>query len=150
MADIAVDEGCRLVLENEASSWAGTGREAAWIIQEVGPEKLGLCWDPGNSARAGTGSPFPDDYEEVKQFVIHVHVKNYNPDTGGWSLAKTGAVDWSGQLAALRTDGYAGHIVIETHTDISPHKFEPLDNGLSDLERNTRQNLEYVRDRLKA
>jgi L-ribulose-5-phosphate 3-epimerase len=145
MAAIVEDHGCRLMLENEATSWAATGIEAVAIINETGADKVGLCWDPGNAARAGSAAPFPDEYELIKSHVAHVHVKNYNQDTGNWSLADVGAVDWKGQMAALKRDGYTGHVVVETHTDISPDTFSVVEQGLSSLERNTLHNLKFVR-----
>ena len=69
MADIVQAHGCRLVLENEASCWGATGLEAAAIIRTVGADKLSLCWDPGNAARAGAVRPFPDEYERIKDLI---------------------------------------------------------------------------------
>ena len=58
---------------------------------------------------------------------------------------ESGIVDWPGQLAALREDGFAGFIVVETHTDISVEEFEPLGAGLDVLEENSLRNLHYLR-----
>lgn len=145
LADVVNAHGCRLALENEASCWGATGQEAAGIIREVGADRVGLCWDPGNSARAGTAHPFPNEYEQIKDLVSHVHIKNFDAGTGGWCLAKDGVVDWSGQMKALANDHYKGHIVIETHTNISPDAFKIKNDDLSDLEWNTLKNLEFVR-----
>lgn len=145
MAAVVEDHGCRLVLENEATSWAATGIEALGIINEAGTERVGICWDPANAARAGSTTPFPDEYELIKHHVSHVHVKNFDRDTGSWSLADVGDVDWKGQIAALKQDGYTGHVVVETHTDISPDAFTVVEQGLSGLERNTLHNLNYIR-----
>ena len=145
LADVVHAHGCRLALENEASCWGATGQEAAGIIRDVGAERVGLCWDPGNSARAGTAHPFPNEYEQIKDLVSHVHIKNFDAGTGGWCLAKDGVVDWSGQMKALANDHYKGHIVIETHTNISPDAFKIKHDDLSDLEWNTLKNLEFVR-----
>ena len=145
LADVVHAHGCRLVLENEASCWGATGLEAAGIIFDVDADRVGLCWDPGNSARAGTAYPFPDEYLQIKDLVSHVHIKNFDAGTGGWCLANDGVVDWSGQIEALANDRYNGHIVIETHTSISPDAFTIKSDDLSDLERNTLKNLEFVR-----
>ena len=145
MADIAAAHGCRLVLENQAVCWGNTGLEAAAIIAQVGADKLRLCWDPGNSARAGSASPFPDEYQQLKGLIEHVHLKNFDPAAGKWSLMETGTVDWPGQLAALAADGYSGYLVVETHLSISPDAFEPIDSDLQGLEANTWRNLQYLR-----
>ncbi|MDE2998982.1 MAG: sugar phosphate isomerase/epimerase [Gemmatimonadota bacterium] len=145
MADIAAREGCRLALENEAVCWGATGAEAASLIRQVGEDRISLCWDPGNSARAGTRSPYPAEYADLKELITHVHVKNFNPDTGGWSLAESGLVDWPGQLDALCAHGYSGFVVVETHLDISPDAFEVADHGFKGLAANSLRNLEYIR-----
>ena len=145
MAEVVRAHGCRLALENEAVCWGGTGVEAAGIIRQVGADLLSLCWDPGNALRAGAAHPFPDEYEELKALVSHVHMKNFDPVSGSWCLIQEGAVDWPGQLAALSRDGYDGFLVIETHLHVSPDAFRFVDGPLSDLERNTLRNLRFVR-----
>ena len=145
MAEVVRAHGCRLALENEAVCWGGTGLEAAGIIRQVGADLLSLCWDPGNALRAGAARPFPDEYEQLKDLVSHVHMKNFDPVRGSWSLIAEGAVDWPGQLAALAGDGYDGFLVIETHLHVSPDAFRFVDGPLSGLEGNTRRNLRFVR-----
>lgn len=149
MATITNKHGCKLMLENEASCWGATGIEAANIIRQVGPEHVSLCWDPGNSSRAGSTSPYPDEYNNIKDLVSHVHMKNFDPVTGSWCLMEKGVVDWPAQLVALRNDGYDGFLVIETHLHISPDEFRIVDQKLSDLENNTLRNLRFVRSCLE-
>ncbi len=144
MARIAAQHGCRLALENEAVCWGGTGLEAAALIRQTGAPNLWLCWDPGNAARAGAPHPFPDEYQQLKDLVAHVHLKNFDPEGRRWSLMAQGVVDWPGQLRALAADGYQGFLVIETHLNISPDEFALADPDLSALERNTWRNLEFV------
>ena len=140
MADITRAQGCRLVLENEAGCWGATGTEAAALIRQLGVEGLGLCWDPGNSARAGAGRPYPDEYENLKDLVRHVHVKNFDPATNNWQLAERGSVDWPGQLAALQANGYDGFVVVETHLSAGQGR-----DGLDALEANSQRNLAFLR-----
>lgn len=147
MAAVAAGAGCRLVLENEAVCWGDTGDEAASLVRRVGPG-LSLCWDPGNSARAGAASPYPGEYAGLADLVTHVHLKNFDPEISGWSLMDTGVVDWAGQFGALGDDGYTGYLVIETHTSVEPDGVEPsIDAGetLAPLEANTLRNLQYTR-----
>jgi len=149
MARIVEAHGCLLILENEAVCWGNTGVEASELIRRVGHDNLSLCWDPGNSARAGSTCPFPEEYEQLRDLVTHVHLKNFDPEGGQWSLMDTGVVDWPGQLAALRNDGYEGFVVIETHSKISLDGFEILPDDdllhLDPLETNTLRNLQFVR-----
>lgn len=144
MAEIAMGHGCRLVLENEAVCWGNTGIEAADMVRRVGAENFSLLWDPGNSARAGSADPYPGEYEQLKELVTHVHLKNFDPQLGAWSLMDDGIVDWPGQLAALAADGYEGYIVLETHLKQRPEGLALLDS-LDALESNSRHNLDYVR-----
>ena len=145
MARIADSHGCRLALENEAVCWGGTGLEAAQLIRQSGAANLWLCWDPGNAARAGASCPFPDEYQQLKDLVTHVHLKNFDPRTKRWSLMEQGVVDWPGQLRALEADGYPDFLVIETHLNISPDEFALADPDLSTLESNTWRNLAFTR-----
>ena len=147
MCDVASTAGCQLVLENEAVCWGDTGRSAAALIRAVGGDGLTLCWDPGNSARAGAPSPL-QEYAGLADLVTHVHLKNFDPENSDWSLMDTGVVDWAGQLGALATDGYTGYLVIETHTTVEPDGVEPsIDAGetLAPLEANTLRNLHHTR-----
>ena len=145
MAETAASHGCRLVLENEAVCWGDTGFEAAGMIHDVDADNLFLLWDPGNSARAGSHQPYPDEYEQFKELVAHVHLKNYDPVSGGWSLLDHGVVDWPGQLRALARDGFEGFVVIETHLRELPEGTDPAAPDLSPQESNTWRNLEFVR-----
>ena len=148
MAEIAARHGCRLVLENEAGCWGDTGVEAAGIIRQVAAGNLSLLWDPGNSARAGSTHPYPDEYGKVKTLVSHVHLKNFSPETGSWSLLERGIVDWPGQLAALERDGYGGFVVIETHLRERAESAAPYPADLTVLEHNSRRNLDFLRAQL--
>jgi len=150
MAEIISRYGCRPVLENEAGCWGGTGTQAAQIIRQVGADKLQLCWDPGNAARAGAARPFPDEYAQLKDLVAHVHLKNFDPATNSWSLIEKGTVDWPGQLAALKADGYSGYIVVETHLGERDADLTDYHPELTSLEANTRRNLDYLQSLLKA
>ena len=141
--------GCRLVLENEAVCWGATGLEAAEIIRAAGSDNVTLCWDPGNSSHAGSPHPYPDEYNEVKSLITHVHMKNYDPASDSWRLLDDGVVDWKGQLRAFSDDGYNGFLVVETHLQTKSGRSAGDVEGLSDLERNTLLNLQFVRTCLK-
>ena len=149
MAAIVRRHGCRLALENEAGCWGATGLEAACLIRQIGAEHISLCWDPGNASRAGSACPYPDEYEDIRDLISHVHMKSFSPATGSWCLMYEGAVDWAGQLAALCEDGYDGFLVIETHLRVSPDESHVADAALSALENNTLRNLLFVRSCLE-
>ncbi len=75
-------------------------------------------WDPCNAYYVGE-RPFPDGYQNVRDLVTHVHLKDcltekesgkkkYVPIGGG----EVGLLD---QIRALKSDAYDGFISIETH-----------------------------------
>ncbi|MGC8667934.1 MAG: sugar phosphate isomerase/epimerase family protein [Chthonomonadales bacterium] len=113
---IAKEEGVVLALENEHACFVGTGAEAARILRAMDTPFVRACWDPGNAFAAGE-VPYPNGYAEVRPFVVHVHVKDgvrTNGDTK-WCVVGQGQVDYRGQFAALREDGYEGAVSLETH-----------------------------------
>lgn len=117
MAERAAAEGVDCLLENEGVCWGDTGLRAAELIRRVGHENLSLNWDPGNSVHAGSSSPYPDEYREISELVAHVHVKDMGQRQGKLVTVAPGEgiIEWPGQLAALRADGYDGFITVETH-----------------------------------
>ncbi len=86
------------------------------LIKRVNNPALVINWDPGNAYRSGDDVPYPDAYELAKPYVRHVHFKDAMTDTSGeriWTL--DGIIDWRGQMAALKDDGYDGYISVEPH-----------------------------------
>ena len=118
-AAIADRHGVTLGLENVRSCWGNSGHNAARILAAVDDPRLRAIWDPGNDYVSG-GTPWPDGYRAVLPYLIHVHVKDAQvvDDATGltrWAPIGSGAVDYAGQIAALRSDGYAGVVSVETH-----------------------------------
>jgi len=113
----AADAGLILSIENEATCWAATSGRAAELVEIISQPNVGVTWDPANAFRVGEDDPFPTGYGQVRPYVRHVHFKNASIDalTGKRQFSVDGAVDWRGQLAALRLDGYQGFISVETH-----------------------------------
>lgn len=116
VAERAKQEGIRLVLENEPVCWADSGSTTAEMLREVGHENLWLNWDPCNALTAG-GAPYPEEYEGLKDLIGHLHIKDAVRSVEGHRYVPVGegAVDWRGQLSALRRDGFEGHYTVETH-----------------------------------
>ena len=111
------EAGLTLAIEVEHICWGDIGLRTAEIIRKLDNPAAGINWDPANAYRAGMDRPFPEDYEAVRNFVRHVHYKDAgtNPETGERGFVFDGEVDWSGQVAALKRDGYDGYISVETH-----------------------------------
>ena len=113
----AEEAGVVLGVENEHACFVGTGAETARLMQAVDSPALRAVWDPGNAFFAEE-RPFPDGYEAVRPWIVHLHVKDaaVGPDgKPGWTVVGEGQIDFQGQLAALAADGFDGVLSLETH-----------------------------------
>jgi sugar phosphate isomerase/epimerase len=118
-AGVAINEGIRLVLENEFSCNVATGKESAEMLKLVKSPALGLNWDPGNAYDAGE-TPFPDGYDAFdKKRMWHMHLKDAapgaKPGESQWMPIGAGKIDYVGQFRALIKNGYEGTMSLETH-----------------------------------
>ncbi|MCK4401782.1 sugar phosphate isomerase/epimerase [bacterium] len=116
---IAEREKVILALENENTCYVGTGKECSLLLSRINSPNLKSLWDPGNAWVAGE-KPYPDGYKEIKDRLVHVHIKDVSgltPDgkDGIWEPVGKGKIDWKGQIKALVDDGYNGIISLETH-----------------------------------
>jgi L-ribulose-5-phosphate 3-epimerase len=108
-----------LLLENEMACNTATAAESAKVLAAVESENFMLNWDPGNAAAAGE-NPFPEGYQLLpKERIGHCHCKDVTkkPDGQGtdWAAIGRGMVDWKGQFAALKREGYHYAVSLETH-----------------------------------
>ena len=110
------DRKAVLAIENESSTYVGTGKELAEFLDLVGSDRVAACWDPGNCISMDE-TPFPDGYSLVKDRVAHVHIKDVMKadDETAPAPVGEGAVDFAGQFKALADDGYTGWLSLETH-----------------------------------
>lgn len=108
--DLCQREGIELAIENSAGCWADSGENLACIAQAI---QVNVTWDPANAAASGERA-FPDGYAHVRDLVDYVHCKNWGVDGGNVAI-NDGAVDWAGQIAALKADSYTGYFCIEPH-----------------------------------
>lgn len=109
--------GLTLVLENEPACNTATGAEAAKTLAAVPSKYLMLNWDPGNAAALGEVS-YPDGYKGLpKERIGHCHVKDVQKTATGfkWADMGKGVVNWAGQFAALKRDGFHYAVSLETH-----------------------------------
>jgi L-ribulose-5-phosphate 3-epimerase len=117
LADKAGARGLIIGLENEHACNVATGAEAGRILDALDHPALKSIWDPANAFMLGE-RPFPDGYSKLPATrVAHVHAKDCVMDghTATWGPLGEMDVDWRGQIAALKRDGYAGAISLETH-----------------------------------
>ncbi len=116
---LAGKQGVTLLLENEPACNTATAAEAAKVLDAVKTEYLLLNWDPGNAASRGE-IPYPDGYALLlKERIGHCHCKDVTKKADGkdyeWAAMGRGLIDWRGQFAALKHDGYKLGVSLETH-----------------------------------
>ena len=119
--EIACDAKVILALENESSTYIGTGACTARLLKALAAPELKVIWDPQNAVvdPDEKEEPFPDGYDAVKANIVHVHVKDCTIDraTGKFACCQVGSgvIDWPGQFRALLKDGYSAYCSLETH-----------------------------------
>jgi sugar phosphate isomerase/epimerase len=109
--------GLVLLLENEFACNTATGAEAAKTLAGVPSHHFMLNWDPGNAAKRGE-APYPGAYNLLpKDRIGHCHVKDVarTDKDYDWAAMGKGIIDWAGQFAALKRDGYHRAVSLETH-----------------------------------
>ncbi|MFG2328475.1 sugar phosphate isomerase/epimerase family protein [Streptomyces sp. NPDC048604] len=104
-----------LVVETGMRTNSPTMRHTLAFLDELGDDRLGILWDPGNSVFSGWDpAPFPQDYELGRERIRHVHVKD--PDgQAAYVRLGDGDLPWPAILARLAGDGYDGWLSLETH-----------------------------------
>ncbi len=139
---VAGKKGITLLLENEPACNTATAAEAVKVLAEVKTPHLLLNWDPGNAASRGEIA-YPDGYALLpKERIGHCHCKDVTKKAEGkeyeWAAMGRGIVDWRGQFAALKRDGYKFAVSLETHW-----------RGAGTPEESTRQSWAGMKDALQ-
>ncbi len=137
-AEVAKGAAMRLVIENEETCNAATGRELGEIFAIAPAPNLGINWDVGNGYWHGESS-FPDGYSALdKKRIWHIHLKGVTCEAKLKNCAETlagqGQIDLVGQFRQLVRDGYQGTMSLEcefvatglTHLETSKRSLEGL------------------------
>lgn len=117
LAAQAASENLIVGLENEHACNIATAAETVRVLAAVSNPNLQVVWDPANCYISGQ-DPFPEGYRMLPpNRIAHVHVKDCHLDglKPVWGPVGTRAIDWKGQMAALKEDGYKGWVSLETH-----------------------------------
>ena len=112
-------DNLQMVIENDPAVNLSTGMDLASFFRKNAYSRIGILWDPGNDIYTCGSAicPYPDEYQAVKQYVRHVHVKDAvhrNGEGIGVALGE-GWMDFIGQFEALKSDQYSGWVVLEPH-----------------------------------
>ena len=116
---IAEEEGVTLVVETGNNAMITSGFLARKLIDELGSSHLKLLWDIPNTMYC-TDVPFPDAYNEIRDYIGHIHIKDAKTDiaratVGFYPLGEGDVVPYLEPIAnALKRDGYAGAISYES------------------------------------
>jgi len=113
----AEDKGLVLLMENEHDCYLGTGSDTARFLARFESPALRSVWDPGNAFCANE-KPFPDGYEAIRNYAVHIHVKDAELLASGrrrFVVVGEGEVNYKEHFAALKADNYQGYISLETH-----------------------------------
>jgi len=109
-------------IENEGSTHITTAAEAERLYKAMDSPRVQAIWDPGNEVGNVNGElPYPDAFEHIKPFLIHVHIKDAIETSETEEGAKCvpvgegGYIDWPGQFQALIDMDYDGACSLETH-----------------------------------
>lgn len=122
-------------IENEASTHIGTAAQAERMYQDLNNPRVRAIWDPANEVYAEDGElPFPDAWNRMKPWLIHMHIKDAvkDPEAEGGArcvpVGDGGLIDYPAQFQALKDMGYEGACSLETHWRISSQLDEELLN----------------------
>ncbi len=139
------ETGLPAVFHHHAGTPVETLEETSRFLDMTDPELIGLCYDTGHFAYAGT-----DPLEALRRFrerVRHVHFKDFRPDvadrarlerldyheavaTGLFCELGSGAIDFPAILDELLATGYGEWIVVED--EMPPGSCVPFENAKRD------------------
>jgi sugar phosphate isomerase/epimerase len=116
---LAEDEGITLAVETGNNAMITSGWLGKKLIDDLGSKNLKIIWDIPNTLYC-TEVPYPDAYEEIKDYLSHIHIKDCISDI---SRASVKFCPWGeGDMApylepianALKRDNYQGVISMES------------------------------------
>ncbi len=116
---LAEDAGITLVVETGNNAIITSGALARKFIDDLGTKHMKLMWDPANSLYC-TDVPYPDAYEQIKDCLGHVHIKDCKVDIARATVrfCPLGeghmAPYLDGIAAALKRDNYQGVVSLES------------------------------------
>ena len=116
---MAEGEEITLAVETAIGSNVTSAALARRLIDELGSDRLRVLWDPCSSLYC-TEVPFPDGYEAIRDYVVHIHLKDGIVDLpmASFEFCPLGEGQMRAHYAdivrALRQDGYEGTISLES------------------------------------
>lgn len=118
IAKLAEAENITITVENGFNAMIVSGYQCRKFIEQLGCEHIKILWDPANALYYGD-IPYPNAYQEVRDYLGHVHIKDLNCSLiEGWvDIKNIGHGTMAPYLDDIRTalelDGYDGYISLE-------------------------------------
>lgn len=113
------DHQVRLAVEYDPGTSTNCSQKLRSVLDSLNPDYFGALWDPGNSIYVREAEKFPEDYRRLKDYVLHVHVKDVTTKTpsGKPEACRVGygEVGFGDVFRQLAQDKYAGWLSLETH-----------------------------------
>jgi sugar phosphate isomerase/epimerase len=116
---VAEDAGITLAVETGNNAMITSGYLARKLIDDLGSKNLKVIWDIPNTLYC-TDIPYPDAYEQIKDHIAHIHIKDCKIDIAKATVTfcplGQGAMApyLEGIMSALKRDNYQGVISIES------------------------------------
>ncbi len=116
---LAEDEGITLAVETGNNAMVTSGWLGKKLIDDLRTEHLKIIWDIPNTLYC-TEVPFPDAYEEIRDYIAHIHIKDSQANISRATVrfCPLGEGDMAPYLqdiaSALRNDGYQGVVSLES------------------------------------
>ena len=115
---LAEDEGITLAVETGNNAMITSGWLGRKLIDDLGTKNLKIIWDIPNTLYC-TEIPYPDGYEEIKDHLGHIHIKDSisNISRATVQFCQLGTGDMAPYLdniaEALKRDNYDGVVSYE-------------------------------------
>jgi sugar phosphate isomerase/epimerase len=116
---LAEDEGITLVVETGNNSMITSGYLGRKFVDAMGSDRIRILWDIPNTMYC-TDIPYPNAYEEIKDIIGHVHIKdavaNISRATVVFQpLGEGDVAPYMDDIAsALKRDGYTDGVSYES------------------------------------
>lgn len=116
-ADYVKDHPVTLVHENEKDIYGEHGPACLDILKTVNSPKLRCAFDPANFAIAGDDTL--KNWEMLKPYVTHFHIKDYKRETKKIVPAGQGDGNIQAILKDAKKSGYHGFLTLEPHLRVA-------------------------------
>lgn len=116
---LAEEEGITLAVETGNNAMITSAYLARKLIDDLGTNHLKVIWDISNTLYC-TDIPYPDGYEQIKDHLGHIHIKDCKADIARATVqfCPLGEGDMAPYLediaAALKRDNYQGFVSLES------------------------------------